>query len=487
MMICLLPALPLLFALVLAVWRLRRAWLRNAYAVLSSLLVAGATVFVLLKDPGEPAVLLEVLPGLSFTLRLDEMGRLFAGLISALWPLSTLYATEYLRHEERANTFFVWFLTAYAATLLVVCAGNLFTLYIGYEWLTFSTLPLVWHKQDEASLLAAHRYARYTLGAGVLGLLAVCAVYIWTGSTDFTPGVLFVHATVESGLIRLCFLIAFFGFGVKAAVLPLSAWLPAASAAPTPVTALLHAVAVVNTGAFSLFRCIYQVFGVSALRGTYAQTVSLLAACVTILFASAAALKEHHLKRRLAWSTVSNLSYMLMGACLMTDAGLVGALTHFLFHSVIKITLFFCAGAFLVQSERETVEETRGLGRVMPVTCACFTVASCALVGVPPLNGFLSKWNLLTAAAALQSGFGATAIATLLLSALLTAAYLFPVAYGFYFRPLNTDLMVWGVQRHDPTWRMILPICLLAAAMLALGLLGQSVTDWLWRIVSISF
>ncbi len=483
-MFCLLPVLPLLFAAVLAVWRPKGAHAANVFTFLAALCTAAATVYFSVVSPGERLTPLEVLPGLTFTLRLDEMGRTFAVLVSVLWPLSTLYATEYMRHEERPVTFFCWYLAAYAATLLVVCAGNLFTLYIAYEWLTFSTLPLVWHKQDDASIVAAHRYVRYTLGGGVLGLLAVCAVYVWTGSTDFTQGGLFAAGAVNADAVRWCFLMTFFGFGVKAAVLPLSAWLPAASAAPTPVTALLHAVAVVNTGAFSVMRCVYQVFGAQALRGSYAQAAPLLVSCITILFASSMAVKEHHLKRRLAWSTVSNLSYMLMGACLMTEAGLVGAMTHFLFHSIIKITLFFCAGAFLVQSERETIEETRGLGRVMPVICACFLVSAAALVGTPPLNGFLSKWNLLTAAAALQSRLGATAIATLLISSVLTAVYLFPVVFGFYFRPVNTDLMVWGVRRHDPTWRMTLPVVLLTVSMLGLGVFSQPLMDWLRHVAA---
>ena len=265
-------------------------------------------------------------------------------------------------------------------------------------------------------------------------------------------------------------LAAFLGFGVKAAVAPFSAWLPAASVAPTPVTALLHAVAVVNAGAFAVMRVTYDVFGTELLFGTFAQTAALAIACFTILLGACMAVRERHLKRRLAWSTVSNLSYMLMGAALMTEAGLEGALTHLVFHGLMKIVLFFCAGAILVRTGKEYVQDIRGFGKVMPWTCACFTVAAAALTGIPPLCGFVSKWRLLSAAVATGLPMGIAATVTIIAAAVLTAVYVLSPVMAMYFRPLNQENRDLAGAGKDPDWRMLLPIAAIAVMTVVAGL-----------------
>ncbi len=422
-----------------------------------------------------------IMDGLTIAFRVDGMSCVFAGLVSVLWPIASLYGFEYMTHEEHPTAFFTFYTMTYAVTLAVAMAANLFTLYIFFECLTLITLPLVIHKQDSSSARAGYRYLTFSITGAALAFVALVTLIHYGGSTDFVLGGILTEGFSETDtrLLQWCFLLAFIGFGTKAAVFPMYAWLPAASVAPTPVTALLHAVAVVNTGAFAVLRVIYYSFGAGFLRGTPMQTIALLLACFTILYGSSMAVKEQHFKRRLAYSTVSNLSYMLMGAALMTPGGMVGSLSHLVLHGLMKITLFYCAGAVLVRSGREYVQELRGLGRVMPVTCAVYTLGAAAMVGIPPLCGFVSKWNLLSAAAELQSWLGLVGIITLIVSAVLTAIYLFGPAASMYFRPLNPDSSAIEGRNLDPSWMMKLPFALLALLILALGVWSQPLVGFL--------
>ena len=256
---------------------------------------------------------------------------------------------------------------------------------------------------------------------------------------------------------------------------PFHRWLPTASVAPTPVTALLHAVAVVKAGAFAIIRMTYYSFGTELLKGTYAQYIIMVASLVTILFGSAMALKEQHLKRRLAYSTISNLSYLVFGASLMTSAGLTGALTHMVVHGVVKITLFFCAGAVLYKTGQEYVHDLRGMGKRMPVTFACFTVASAALVGVPPLPGFLSKWNLASAALGTKNPLALAGVGVLLSSAVLTAFYLFLVVFKACFPSKNG--MLPETKRCEANAYMTVPLVLLCVMILLMGIFAQPLTE----------
>ncbi len=254
------------------------------------------------------------------------------------------------------------------------------------------------------------------------------------------------------------------------------------SVGPNAVDALLHAVAVVNAGAYAVLRVIYYSFGASFLYGTWAQTVALLLSCFTILFGSTMAVREQHFKRRLAYSTISNLSYMLMGAALMTPDGMTGSLSHLVIHGVIKITLFYCAGAILIKTGKEYVQDLRGYSRIMPATCGIFLLGSIALVGTPPLAGFVSKWNLLTAASATELPMGTVAIVCLIISAILTAIYLFTAALPMYFRPLNADQAQLAGQKLDPSWMMLVPMGILCALMIGLGLWSQPLVTFLRNI-----
>ena len=455
----------------------KRAWYVEAVVSATSVMV----LFVLLTSMHTRYTYFHMTDTLSIAFRVDGTGAVFAGLVAFLWPIASLYGFEYMTHEERPDSFFAFYTMTYGVTLAIAFSANLFSLYIFYECLTLITLPLVVHKQNADSNRAGRKYLTYSISGAALAFIALICLIYFGDTTDFIMGGV-LNAEKMAGyesLLQWVFLLAFIGFGTKAAVFPVHAWLPAASVAPTPVTALLHAVAVVNTGAFAVIRVIYYGFGADFLFGSPAQTVALILSCATILFGSGMAVKEQHFKRRLAYSTISNLSYMLMGAALMTPAGMVGSLSHLVIHGLIKITLFYCAGAILVRTGAEYVQDLRGYGKIMPYTCAAFVIGSMALVGTPPLAGFVSKWNLLVAAADTGLAMGHVAIFTLIASAILTAVYLFNVAMPMYFRPLNEDQAQLLGQKKDPSWMMLLPFGVLCVSVILLGMYAQPLVNFL--------
>ena len=480
MLIFLTLLVPLIAGAAMAFIRFPSGKARAIYVESAVCLTSLMVLSLLLTRTQETVILYNLMEKLPLAFRLDGPACVFAGLVAVLWPIASLYAFEYMKHEERDNTFMAWYTMTYAVTLAVAFSANLFTLYVFYECLTLITLPLVIHKKDTLSIRAGRKYLTYSITGAALAFIAMVVIVFQAGTADFVlGGVLTAEMTAgREALLLGVFLLAFVGFGTKAAVFPMHAWLPAASVAPTPVTALLHAVAVVNTGAFAVLRVIYYSFGADFLAGTWAQTVALLLACVTIVFGSSMAVKEQHLKRRLAWSTISNLSYMLMGAALMSPAGMVGSMTHMVMHGVTKITLFYCAGAILVRTGKEYIQDVRGYGKLMPVTCAAFVVAGMSLVGTPPLSGFVSKFNLLSAAAD-AGALGVIAIAALIISAILTAIYLFTVIGPMYFRPLNADMAHLADFNRDPNWMMLVPFALLMAMVIGLGLWGGPLVSFL--------
>ena len=425
---------PVLLAIVLRLIRSRRA--REMCAVIFSFLISGAIGYALFGGGDGRTELFRLSDHFVCALRLDGAGKIYIGLAALLWPFSMLYAVEYMRHEEREGNFFTWYLAAYGAAFFLAAAENLFTLYIFYELLTLCTVPLVWHKRDEESTRAALAYMLYLIGGAALGFVAVVLVPAACGS----DGAFRLGGTITRNLrsyvdplYQWIAMLGFLGFGVKAAVLPLSRWLPKASVAPTPVTALLHAVAVVNAGVFAVLRVLYYEVPTVYIRGTWVQPVILILSFATIVYAAAMAVREQHVKRRLAWSTVSNLSYMLLGLSLLSEQGMAAGLAHMIFHSLTKIILFFCAGTVLTQTGRTQVREMHGLGKKLPLVFLCFTLAGLSLLGVPPLPGFVSKYALVTAALSQGSAFAVAGAVSLLLAAVLTAIYIFTVVYPAFF------------------------------------------------------
>ena len=438
------------------------------------LLTSAITWGLILTAPEERVVLLSFTDVLTLVLRFDRLGRFFAGIIATLWPLTTLYAFEYLKEDPRKTPFFAFFTMAYGVTLGVAMAVNLFTMYCFYEMLTLSTAPLVLHPNTKEAVRAARTYFAYSLGGAAFAFAAMIFLIANGETGDFVlGGLLRTYPYARPQFTLIFYTLGFFGFGVKAAMLPTCRWLPIASAAPTPVTALLHAVAVVKSGVFAIIRLTWFAYGTRLLVGTWAQKVALCAAIATIFYGASRAVKETHWKRRLAWSTVANLSYIIFGAVLMTPAGLSAGLLHMAFHAEIKILAFFCCGAVLHQTKREYISELDGLGRRMPVTFVCFTVASLALIGIPPLSGFVSKWSLLTAAADAGEPLAYVGAGVLLIAALLTAIYMLTTVARAWFPVGGGMLDNSGV--YEAGWRMTISMGILAAGIVLTGVFATPI------------
>ncbi|MBS7302858.1 MAG: proton-conducting membrane transporter [Lachnospiraceae bacterium] len=456
---------------------------RNIYTE-GLILINAVLVAVLLFNP--PQGVLEVIKftgNLRFAFKVDGMATLFAGMISFLWPLATLYAFEYMTKEEHEDIFFMFYSMTYGVTLGIALAGNLLTLYCFYEMLTLVTVPLVLHTLTREAVLASRKYLYYSLGGAAFAFIGLIFIIMYGNSTNFVFGGVLDMAKIgnNTDALLLVYVMAFMGFGVKAAVCPFNSWLPDAGVAPTPVTALLHAVAVVKSGAFAIIRITYYSFGTDFLRGTWAQSVVMAVTIFTIVYGCSRAVKETHLKRRLAYSTISNLSYILFGVTIMTPAGLIGALTHMLFHAFMKIASFFCAGAVIHQTEKEYVHELNGLGRRMPVVFSVFLISALALMGVPGLAGFISKWNLAAAAVESNSVLAYAGVAALLISALLTAIYMMTIVMRAFFpgEDFNYDTVK---QYKDPNWQMLLPLCIFAVMIVFFGLKSDIFVDFFGQI-----
>ena len=420
---------------------------------------------------------------LSISFKIDGMSMVFAGLVAVLWPLATLYAFEYMTHEGREKTFFMFYTMTYGVTLGIAFASDVMSMYLFYELLTLVTVPLVMHTLTREAILAVRKYLYFSIGGAAFAMMSMVFVMVYGNTCEFQLGGVFssIGLLRHGDLLLWIYFFTFIGFGVKAAVWPMSGWLPQAGVAPTPVTALLHAVAVVNAGAFAIIRLTYYSFGTEFLRGTWVQNVCMALAMFTIVYGCSRAVKETHIKRRLAWSTVSNLSYILFGALVMTPQGLVGALCHFVFHGFMKITSFFCAGAFMHQTGKSHVYEMDGMGKSMKVVFGTFAVSSLGLMGVPGFAGFISKWNL--TAAAVESGnvVAYAGVACLLLSALLTAIYMLGVVSRAFFpsrRETSLDTAA------DPGWQMCLPLIFCAAATVLLGLFSEPLVEF-FRAVAV--
>lgn len=412
--------------------------------------------------------LFTVLPGLTLAFKVEPLGMLFALIASGLWIVNSLYSAGYMRGNGEAHQtrFYVCFALALAATMGIAFAGNLFTLFVFYEMLTLVTYPLVTHHGTEEARLGGRVYLGVLMGTSIV-LLLPALVCIWqvAGTTDFTPGGILAgklgHGEL-AGLLALCM----FGIG-KAALMPAHRWLPAAMVAPTPVSALLHAVAVVKAGVFSVVKVIVYIFGVDTLATTGLAGAAdwlVVVAGFTIVAASVVALAADNLKRRLAYSTVSQLSYVVMAAALLAPWSLVGAVLHIAAHAVGKITLFFAAGAIYTAAHKTEVSQLDGIGHRMPWTMGAFALAVLSMIGLPPAVGFVSKWYLLSGAMAAQHTL---AVVVIVLSTLLNAAYFLPIVYRAFFVAPPAE-----AHGHDPhgeaPWPMVVALCATAFATVVL-------------------
>lgn len=417
------------------------------------------------------------MPGLSIAFHLEPVGLVFATVAAVLWPVTTVYAIGYLRANDvpRQTAFYVCFALAIVAALWIAFSANLLTMFIGYEALTLVTVPLVTHNGDAEARRGGRVYVGILLGTSLCFLLpAIVWTWVIAGSTDFVAGGLLAG---ESGGPALAVLLALFLFGTgKAALMPFHRWLPAAMVAPTPVSALLHAVAVVKAGAFVVLKVVIYTFGLDTLADGTSSPMMWVAAA-TLIGAGVIAMTKDNLKARLAYSTVSQLAYIVLAATLANEAAATGGVLHLMTHAVGKITLFFCAGAIYTATGRTRVSELDGLGRAMPWTFAAFTVAAVSIAGLPPGGGTWSKWLLLEGAADADEY---AIVAVLLVGSLLSVAYLMPVAVRGFLRPPPDGVPA----RSEAPAACVAPLVLTAAATVALFFLPDvlvgPVQD-LWR------
>lgn len=461
---------------------------RKHMMIFLELLVVITSILVwyfIFNNTGKPFFIASFANNLNLVLKIDGLSIVFAGLVSFLWPLATLYAFEYMTKEENEDTFFMFYTITYGVTLGIATASNIITMYFFYELLTLVTVPLVMHTLTREAILAGRKYLYYSLGGAAFAFIGVMFIMIYSNMSSFKLGGIINYSAlgINKNIFLFIFVMAFLGFSVKAAVCPFNSWLPDAGVAPTPVTALLHAVAVVKSGAFATIRLTYYCIGADFVRGTWAQYLLMAIILFTILYGSSMAVRETHFKRRLAYSTISNLSYILFGVIILTPAGMIGALAHLVFHAFMKISSFFCAGAVMHETDKHYIHELNGLSKVMPATFAVFTVSSFGLMGVPFLAGFISKWYL--ASAAVESGnvLAYAGIAVLLISALLTAVYMLSVVVRGYFPGKDFDYST--VEKYkDPNWMMIVPLFIFTVAIFVFGLYSEPLITFLEKVAT---
>ena len=407
--------------------------------------------------------LLTVYQGIDFSYKVDAFGLIFAITSSFLWILVSLYSIGYMRAlEEHAQTrFYFMFALAIFSAVSIAMSENLITFYLFYEALTFSTYWLVAHHEDEEAFSGGRKYLTYLLSSGWFLFAAVVLTYCLVGTTDFASGGILTSNSASKFTLILLF--ALFALGsMKAAWMPFHSWLPSAMVAPTPVSALLHAVAVVKAGVFGFVRIVGYVYGTNLMSELGLGVILASVAAFTMIMGSFFAIGEDNLKRRLAYSTISQLSYIIFGVALLSPYGVTGAMIHVPFHGFMKITLFLCAGAIMVATGKKQISQMAGIGRAMPVTMIAFTIGAIGMCGTPPVSGFISKWFLCLGT--LQSG-QLVFLAVILISSLLDAIYFFPIIItAFFRRPEGTDEMEVGTkERERPIYLfMVIPLSVTA-------------------------
>jgi multicomponent Na+:H+ antiporter subunit D len=408
--------------------------------------------------------------------RIDKLSILFSLLVATLWIFTTFYAMEYMKHEGKKKRFFVFFLATLGVTMGIAFSGNLITLYAFYEFLTLSTFPLVIHTDSKEALKSGKKYLIYSFVGATLVLLGMILLFSITKDTTFNAhGILSALTNDNRNIYLISYASMFLGFGVKAALVPFHSWLPAAMVAPTPVSALLHAVAVVKSGIFAIIRMSYFIFGAEIIKQLHVNVFLSILIALSILMGSFLALHQENLKKRLAYSTISQLGYVLLGIVLLNEDAFVGSLLHLINHAVIKIVLFFCVGAIMYTTHKTDISQIRGIGKQMPITMGCFAIASISLIGIPPTNGFVSKWYL--AQGGLTSG-KMIFPAILLFSALLTALYLLPVIKEAFFKKGENTIV------KEAPIKMLIPIVMITILVVLLGLFPNIVITFIQKIAS---
>ena len=424
----------------------------------------------------------EIVDGIELAFRTDAAGMIFACVASGLWIVTSIYSIGYMRghHEKNQTGYFAAFALCLSSAIGISFAANLVTFFIFYEMLTVATYPLVAHYRDDKAKASGRKYLAYTLISGQLFFAAIAAVYVIYGTCDFKAGGFIEPGSVSVGVMLLLFFLMIGGGAVKAGVMPLHGWLPSAMVAPTPVSALLHAVAVVKAGAFCVLRVVCYVFGPSTVSWCGADRILAWFAVATILLSSFIAMRKDNLKARLAFSTIGQLSYIVLGISVLAPYSIAGAMFHIVAHAFLKITLFMCAGAIFVTAHLSEISTMGGLAKRMPVTCTCFGLASLGIAGLPLLAGFVSKFNIIRGALLMGRPLFAAALVA---AALLALSYLIPVVRIFFGKSDGAENVASGADgvgvheqtaHRDAAPAMLIPAVITAAVSLILGIMPDA-------------
>ena len=428
-------------------------------------------------------LILEIVKNYEICLKFDNFGKVFAGMVSILWPLALMYSFGYMKHDARKQTYNMFYVMTFGVVLGLAFSENLLTMFCFYEILTFITLPLIVHPATSEARKAGRFYLYFSLSGSSLSLVGMILITSFLGTNSFELA--FGSTASANMLFQMGYLLCFFGFGVKSAIFPLHFWLPMAGAAPTPTTALLHAVAVVKAGLFALLRVTFYNRGAYYISGTAIQYVVMIIACVTIIYGSAKALKEQHLKRRFAYSTISNLSYIVLALSFMNYIGLIAALIHLVMHSVTKICLFFVCGEVIENSEAKYVYQLDGFAKKMPITFIAYTLAACSITGVPLFAGFISKYYIISAGLELGNVFSLIGVICLILSAIMTAVYSLQISFkAFVNKPNQLGEEVYK-HANEKSKEMLIPICVFAIVCVILGVSSTWFVDLLMTLFNL--
>lgn len=444
----------------------------------SFIICALLSIFALLSGRDESIFLFELVRGMPVCFFADDLGRLFAGITALVFVLAGFFALSYMRHEENEQKFYGFYLITFGIVTGLCFAQNMVTFYAFYEFMTLAAMPLVLHSRTREAVMAGLKYMLFSLCGAYMALFGIYFLSQY-GALYFTPGgSLDINAVAASGNMGLLLAASFLmitGFGVKAGMFPLHSWLATAHpAAPSPASAFLSGI-IVKGGILAVIRTVYYCIGTSVLKDTWVQTVWITLSIVTVIMGSSLAFKEKILKKRLAYSTVSNLSYIMLGLSMLNARAFTGSLMHVLFHAVIKSALFMSAGALIASTGKTRVDDFAGLAKKMPVLFGCYTVISLGLIGIPPASGLWSKWHI--ALGCMERGSGWIGAAALLISALLTAGYLLPISVrGFLHEPADAPLIK---ECHEPEPLMLVPVIIAAVLTVFFGIYPQPLVDFI--------
>ena len=453
--------------------------------VAAVLIVTAVSVFAVLFQEADSCTLFYLTKSLPVYFKLDGIGRVFVTVVTIVWLCGGAFAFEYMKHEQSEKRYFGFYLIVYGVLIALDFSGNIITFYMFYELMTLLSMPLVLHTRSKEAIMAGLKYMFYSFFGAYMVLFGIYFLNRFANTLTFTSGGVLNQELIagrEPFLLFVVFLMIL-GFGVKAGMFPLHGWLPTAHpVAPAPASAVLSGI-IVKGGVLGIIRTVYYLFGAEFIRGSWVQTVWLSLTLFTVFMGSMLAYREKVLKKRLAYSTVSQVSYILFGLAMLDSTAMTGSLLHVICHAFIKSTLFFCAGAIIYKTGKTRVDELNGIGKEMPVLLWCYTIVSLALIGIPPTGGFLSKWYLAVGALHTKmpffSWFGPV---VLLVSALLTAGYLLPITINGFFPGKEFDYQ--QLKSKEPNRTMLLPILLLTVLAMAVGMFPAVITEYLTGFLS---